>query len=111
MRAWLLPALLALPGCAASDWRGFYNERRTEAVPKDVRRFIIATDGCGCFSSEEPYDEDRRADLQRKMDATCTGLDELRSTLLHKHADQPATIRAIEQAWCDEDHCETVAAE
>lgn len=67
--------LLAL-ACAACTAPGVSASGTSDAaLPRDVARFIERRDMCEHFSGEEPYDEARRAELNARLEETCTGTD------------------------------------
>jgi hypothetical protein len=41
-------------------------QRRIEQAPSSVRNLIVRRAGCNYFASEEPYDEERARDLEKK---------------------------------------------
>jgi len=63
--------------------------------PDEVTRFMVRRDGCEHFLGEEPYDEDRRAFLNRSIRDLCTGTDKRLATLRKQYAGNPDVIAAL----------------
>lgn len=82
-------------------WHDFYNDPRTEAVPKDVRRFIIKAQGCGHFGGEagDGNPPERIAYIEKMTDKLCTGLGDKRRKLLSKYAGNTAVQTIISDIW------------
>ncbi|WP_139202800.1 hypothetical protein [Pseudoxanthomonas sp. GM95] len=59
------------------------------AQPPDVRAFVERHDRCVHFAGEDPYDEARRAELAREMQAACSGAGSQFKSLLERYRDQP----------------------
>jgi hypothetical protein len=59
--------------------------RAQEKWPSDLARFIERRDGCDHFRGEEPYDKERRAFLNQKMNELCPGTDKALAGLKEKY--------------------------
>ena len=96
----LLPLLLAHPATtqaqrqaqplSAAELKAYPDAR---GLPADVQHFIVRHDDCMHWAGEEPYDADRRREIERGVAAACTGLDASAVTLRHRYA-KNAKIRA-----------------
>jgi hypothetical protein len=68
-------------------------------LPADVQHFIMRHDDCLHWAGEEPYDADRRREIERGVATACTGLDASAVTLRHRYAKNMkirATLRNYE---------------
>jgi hypothetical protein len=65
--------------------------------PIDVQRFIERRDACDHFRGEDPYDQERREFLHRKMKEFCIGSDKELTSLKTKYRnDKRITARLNE---------------
>jgi len=65
-----------------------------DKLPSDVARFIERRDRCDHFRGEDPYDEERRTFLNRKLTELCPGTDASLARLKDKYR-KSKTIMAI----------------
>ena len=79
----LVPAVVFALGAQAQD-----------KLPSDVARFIERRDGCDHFRGEDPYDEERRKFLNRKLTELCPGTDKSLARLKDKYR-KNKTIMAV----------------
>ena len=79
----LVPAVVFALGAQAQD-----------RLPSDVARFIERRDGCDHFRGEDPYDEERRNFLNRKLTELCPGTDKSLARLKDKYR-KNTTIMAV----------------
>lgn len=66
-----------------------------ESMPEDVVEFRKSRDLCEHFRQEEPYDEERRAFIQKNLLEFCTGTDAGLAALRSKYAHDRAVQRAL----------------
>jgi hypothetical protein len=66
-------------------------------LPPDVARFIERRDGCDHFRGEEPYDEERRKFLNRRMLELCVGTDGQLSKLKKKYRANRAVMTKLNE--------------
>ena len=71
-------------------------------LPADVREFVIRGQACGHFSSEYPYDADRKAFLDKMIWETCTGLVKRQGLLQRRYRHSTKIKKAIADAWGEE---------
>lgn len=88
MRALVLAATaVALTGCATS-----YSDTA-------VTRFVERAEMCGHWAGEEPYDEARRAEIDRALnDLRCTTITRDGEALKLSRRDRPEDLRRIDEA-------------
>jgi hypothetical protein len=89
-------ACVALPCAAASDdpLAGL-----TKGQPKDVAALVERIVECNHWSGEEPYDAERRKEIQDAMaDLKCDRLAADEAKALKRHANNPKAIRALKEA-------------
>jgi hypothetical protein len=65
------------------------------ALPEDVKAFIARRDLCDHFRGEEPYDQERKAFLDQKLEETCTGTDAALKGIRRKYRDNSEVIAAL----------------
>jgi len=71
---------------------------RVESAPKDVERFIVRRVGCNHFLGEEPYDQERAAELDRAIrDLRCAKLESNERTLRRVYRNQPAVLNLLDE--------------
>ncbi|MEN3748538.1 hypothetical protein TPR58_15285 [Sphingomonas sp. HF-S3] len=70
-----------------------YPEAR--GLPADVQRYLIRHAGCEHWAGEEPYNAQRRAEIETNVAQSCTGLDAARADLLTRHRSEPASHEAL----------------
>ncbi len=95
----ILLVIAALGGCTHGPWKDFYGDPHPASIPRDVRTFVIAAQGCGHFSGEEPYDADRAAFLKKNMDALCKGLPQKRERLLNRYPANKEVESLMSEVW------------
>lgn len=61
----------------------------------DIDRFIARRDQCDHFRGEEPFDEARRAFLNRKMAQSCSRTDTELAALRRKYRNDPARLTRL----------------
>jgi hypothetical protein len=98
MRSYLVCflAFVALPCLAVSDdpLADLKNGQ-----PKDVAALIDRIVECNHWSGEEPYDAERRKEIQDALaDLKCDRLAADEARALKRHANNPTAIRAIKEA-------------
>ena len=80
-------AVAALSGCATS-----YSDTA-------VTRFVERAEMCAHWSGEEPYDEARRAEIDRTLnDLRCTTITRDGEALKLSRRDRPEDVRRIDEA-------------
>lgn len=65
------------------------------AFPKDVATFKQKRCACYHFSSEDPYDNERREFLEEKVKMRCTGLVKLQELLLQKYQENQDILKIL----------------
>jgi len=63
--------------------------------PAEVERFIDRRDKCDHFRGEEPYDEERREFLHRRMVEFCNGTDKQLAELKQKYQGNKAVTERL----------------
>jgi hypothetical protein len=84
----LVPVFALLTGCVSGPWKDFYNEPHSGRIPSDVRKFVIAAQGCAHFAGEEGY-----------TDKLCTGLEAKRDFLRKHYAGNSEVVGLIADTW------------
>lgn len=87
-------ANVAMPEPVAADEALTENELavypEARGMPADVQRYLVKRADCEHWSGEEPYDADRKAEIERNVNESCTGLDAQTAALRTRHANDPA---------------------
>ena len=65
------------------------------SLPPDVQVFIETRRMCDHWRGEEPYDEERAAEIEREAGKTCTGTDAQLALLRSSYADNAEVIAAL----------------
>lgn len=68
-------------------------------MPEEVNLLVVRWESCQHWAGEEPYDEERRREIEAGVAASCPGNEERRAALLEKYADRAdvvARLRALE---------------
>lgn len=68
------------------------------AMPAEVDAFVERWELCIHWAGEEPYDAERRAEIERGVAESCPGNDETRAELERRYADRAdvlARLRAL----------------
>ena len=55
-------------------------------MPADVQHFIVRWQDCVHWLGEEPYDADRRRQIEEAIAASCPGVDRLGAEIRRRHA-------------------------
>ena len=66
-----------------------------EALPPDVGRFRIVRDRCDHLRGEVASDRSRARQIEKGMEASCTGTDAALTTLRRRHANDPVVVKAL----------------
>ncbi|MET4615322.1 hypothetical protein ABIA71_000885 [Stenotrophomonas sp. 2619] len=83
----------AAAGCEVSNDVGELADIRIYcAMPADVRAFLERENTCQHFAGEEPYDEERRQELEQASADYCDGRERIFAALYARHHDD-CTIR------------------
>ncbi len=64
-------------------------------LPADVQRYLVRHADCEHWAGEEPYDAERRTQIETNVAQSCTGLDAARAELLTRHRSEPAAHGAL----------------
>ena len=78
-----------------------FAEEHTPCFLPDVAAFIERRDGCDHFRGEEPYDEERRAFLEKNIVELCSGTDQQLAALKIKYSSDPNVIAKLVQYEAD----------
>ena len=100
MLASILPAiLLAVSGLGDFRHDPDPELRRLSTLPRDVRVHIGRQINCDHWLGEEPYDADRRREIDHAVRALrCEVLDREERRLRRRYARSPAVLKAISEA-------------
>ena len=85
LMAWIFALLVASAAQAQNKW------------PADVARFIDRRDGCDHFRGEDPYDQERREFLHRRMTELCVGTDQVLSRLKRKYRNDKRVLSKLNE--------------
>jgi hypothetical protein len=99
-RSLAVAALLGLfaPSSQAADPLAAYKAARAGA-PADVATYMDRRAGCMHWAGEEPYDADRRAQINGNLaKLKCGTIDADEVALRRKYASQPSALAAIDLA-------------
>jgi hypothetical protein len=77
------------PPPAASD------DPAARTVPADVEALIERWEMCHHWAGEEPYDAERRAEIEAGIAASCPGNEDTRAALEARYADRPAVLAKL----------------
>ncbi|MGE7367796.1 hypothetical protein ACQKKX_01840 [Neorhizobium sp. NPDC001467] len=66
-----------------------------DALPADVRHYIAERENCDHFRGEDPYDADRRREIDAALDRYCKGTDARLDSLRKKYRKGSAAIRDV----------------
>lgn len=83
---------LLVAGCGMLLAEGALGQTK---LPPDVARFVERRDGCDHFRGEEPYDEERRKFLHKRMLELCVGTDRQLADLKKKYGDNRAVMTKL----------------
>ena len=87
-----VPLLIAASASVDDDVRA-----RVERAPTDVADFVERRAGCNHFLGEEPYDEERAAELNRAIrELRCSGLDREERDLRRAYRLNPEVLRLLD---------------
>ena len=64
-------------------------------MPADVQHFIVRWQDCVHWLGEEPYDSDRRRQIEQAVAASCPGLDHLGAEIRRRHAGSAEILARI----------------
>lgn len=67
------------------------------SLPTDVSSFVEKRDLCDHFRGEDPYDEERRAFLEKNMLKLCTGTDAALAKLKSKYINNKLVTSKLNQ--------------
>lgn len=65
------------------------------AMPGDVQAFLARENTCQHFAGEEPYDDERRRELEEASAKYCEGREKIFTDLVARHRDDCATRAAL----------------
>ncbi|MFS1291656.1 SH3 domain-containing protein [Pseudomonas piscis] len=85
------------------DYSGWVEEQRLKLgghyggaqLPADASALIQRHEECQHFAGEEPYDAERRAELEKAVKESCTGVDRQLATLRQQYKDDPEVLQAL----------------
>ncbi|KTC35784.1 MAG: SH3 domain-containing protein [Pseudomonas sp.] len=85
------------------DYNGWVEEQRLKLgghygsaqLPADATALLQRYEECQHFAGEEPYDAERRAELEKAVKDTCTGLDRQLAKLRQQYKDDPDVLQAL----------------
>ena len=94
---WALIALVCT-GCVSKAETDNYGKPFAVWVPNHVRAFVVDAQACTHFSGEEPYDEKRRAFLEKALRNSCDDLDERKQRLIRRYRSSAEVVALIAEA-------------
>ncbi|RNF86453.1 hypothetical protein [Montanilutibacter psychrotolerans] len=65
-------------------------------LPVAARDYVVRRNTCEHFLGEEPYDEERRREINAAVETYCRGLDAETARLRKRHRDRPAVLRMLD---------------
>ncbi len=74
-----------------------FAEEPAATFPQDVASYIERRNLCDHFRGEDPYDEERRAFLEKNILELCTGTDRQLAALKQKYSSNCAIMAKLEQ--------------
>lgn len=66
-----------------------------DPLPSDVQTFVAERENCDHFRGEEPYDAERKREIEAALDRYCRGTDARLEGLKRKYRNGPAAVRAL----------------
>jgi hypothetical protein len=73
--------------------------RRLETAPKDVRAFVVRRADCDHWTGEEPYDGERRAQIEAAIaDLGCARIEVDEAALRARHRARPELLELLDAA-------------
>ncbi|QII31112.1 hypothetical protein G6052_09455 [Stenotrophomonas maltophilia] len=86
----------AAAGCSVPDDVGFLQDIRIYCdMPADVQAFIARENSCQHFAGEEPYDDERRRELEEASAKYCEGREKIFADLVARHRGDCAIRTAL----------------
>ena len=79
----------------APEYEGSLRSVLEEVLKDDVDKFIERREACEHFIGEEPYDDERRAFLNKSIQETCTGTNAELQALKDKYSDKPNILKKL----------------
>ncbi|HEX2559352.1 hypothetical protein [Phenylobacterium sp.] len=74
-------------------------QRRVEAAPEDVRAFVARRAECDHWAGEEPYEAERRADIEAAIaELRCAEIEEDEAALRARHRGRPDLLDVLDDA-------------
>lgn len=71
-------------------------DTHTKELPRDVVNLLKRVDSCNHFGGEEPYNEDRRQEILKKLkEHQCNSVEEDQSEILSKYEGRGDIVRKI----------------
>nr|BFD40789.1 hypothetical protein FFPRI1PSEUD_22880 [Pseudomonas sp. FFPRI_1] len=85
------------------DYTGWVEEKRLQLgghyggtqLPAEVTAFIQRHEECLHFAGEEPYDAERRAELEKAVNEVCVGHDRQLGSLRAQYKNDPDALQAL----------------
>lgn len=72
-----------------------YPEAR--GMPADVQRYLVKRADCEHWAGEEPYDAERKAEIETNVNEACAGLDAQTAALRGRHANDPGVAELLDK--------------
>lgn len=74
-------------------------QRRLEAAPEDIRAFVTRRLECDHWAGEEPYDAERRAQIDAAIaELGCPRIEEDEAVLRARHRDRTDLLKLMDEA-------------
>lgn len=97
LAAALVLTLLA-SSAVAQDWSVKFKALKA-GVPAEVATYMDRRSGCNHWTGEEPYDAQRRADIEKAIAGLrCVSIDRDETDLRRRYATDPAVLAAMDYA-------------
>src|SRR5438309_1883473 len=84
-----LATTIGVLGCAASV--------ESSRVPDDVAQFVDRRQTCDHFRGEEPYNAERRAELEEATEKYCRGTDRELASLRSKYQGNATILKVLDE--------------
>jgi hypothetical protein len=92
----MIALAITLAALQLGDFRHDPDLRHLQSLPRDVRIHIDRRRNCNHWAGEEPYDADRRREIETALSRLhCDRLEREERTLRHRYASSPRILKAL----------------
>jgi len=92
----MIAAAIALAVLQLGDFRHDPDLQHLQSLPRDVRIHIDRQRNCNHWAGEEPYDADRRRQIESALkELHCERLDREARSLRHRYLRSPMILKAL----------------